>query len=379
MSRRPPNVPLTTAVVAAALGLATSALADPPASLQQFSDQAQQLYAHARLGMVRVRLPTPQWLARENRLRQFMAKWGSQLDPAVREQLMEEQEQATLAAHGRTTPAGPSTAPSSFPAGLTPADPPSPSDRVLVATGLLIDAEGHAVFPLYIDRSDMAATPTLPALTGDGRPTVASFVGSDRNTNLTVLKLADVGRGQPAPLADTAGGGRPPDGSLALVVATDASAHLTVWTAASADVGLVVRPDGSFAGFGFGDDFLAAGTARPIVDQLVATGVVRRPVLGVRGIGVRRADVFDPAALPPGDAADDVAGGPSAVYVRRVEAGSVAERADIRPADVILSIAGQAVGPRTFAAVIANRRGDTILRVRRGTQTLDVTVNLRLD
>ena len=317
MSRPPAHLRL----LWAATGAAASAIArgDPP-SLQAFSDQSRQLYAHARLGLVRVRLPTPQWLARENRLRQFMAKWGNQLDPAVRERLMEEQEEAAQAA--TRSPSSQSTvAGLGATGGLTTADPPRPSDRVLVATGLLVDAAGHAVFPLYIDRSDLAASPTLQALTGDG-----------------------------------------------------SSAHLAVWTAASADVGLVVRPDGTFAGFGFGDDFLSAGTARPIVDQLVADGTVRRPVLGVTGVAVRRDDVFDSG---PAGTAD--AGGPSAVYVRRVDAGSPAAAAGVRPGDVILSVAGQPVGPRTFAAVITARRGATVLRVRRGTRTVELTVDLRLE
>ncbi len=359
--------PLWPAVAALTVAAAV-ARADPPADapaplLQQLSDETQRMYAHARLGMVRVRLPTPAWLAEQNRMRQLLAKWGSQLDPAVREQFRQEQERAAQLARQR-----PATQPLS--SGFTVAVVPS-DDRVLVATGLLVDPAGHAVFPLYIDRSDTAGA-TLAALTGDGRPTVASFVGSDRNTNLTVLKLADVGGGRPAPLGGddrATPAGRPADGSVALVVPPDGSAHLTVWTAASADVGLVLRPDGTFAGFGFADDFLSAATARPIVAQLVAAGTVRRPTLGVTGTAVGRADLFDPTA----------AGGPSAIRVLAVDAGSAADVAGVRPADVILAVAGQSVGPRTFAAVIAGRRGATLLRVRRGPATLDLTVDLRLD
>ena len=381
----PPAGRLNGAVVAiAALCLSTTARADPPL-LQQLSDETQHLYGRARLGMVRVRLPTPQWLAQENRLRQFMAKWGNQLDPAVRERLIAEQERAAVAAHagastqpiGRpaTVPAWPTTAPATA---LTVADSPAAADRVLVATGVLVDSAGHVVFPLYIDRSDLGTPPTLAALTGDGRPAVATFVGSDRNTNLTVLKLDDPGP-SPAPLLVTADASRPADGSVALVVTPEGSAHLTVWTSTSADIGLVIRPDGTFAGFGFPDDFVSAATARPIVAQLVATGTVRRPVLGVVGVAVRRSYLFDPAVVAADDAADAAGGGPAAVYVRAVEPNSAADRAGVRPADVILAVAGQPVGPRTFAAVIAARRGKTVLRVRRASQALDVTVDLQVE
>jgi hypothetical protein len=358
----------------------------PPASLQQLSDQTQQLYARARLGMVRVRLPTPVWLARENRLAELMAKWGNQLDPSVRERILEEQEQAALAAHARLPPAAsPPNAvptPGSKPALTVPDDDGvrAPSDRVLIATGWLIDSAGHAVFPLFLDRSDLGTDDALAALTGDGRATVATFVGSDRNTNLTVLKLAAIGAGRPAALAAGAGGGRPPDGSLAMVITPDGLAHLTIWTAASTDVGLVVRPDGTFAGFGFPDDFLAAATARPIVDQLVATGVVRRPVLGVAGVAIRRSYLFDPALPTASDPTEPaISDGPSAIYVRTVDADSAAARGGLRPADVILAVAGQSIGPRTFAAVIAARRGATVLRVRRASRTIDLTVDLQLD
>ena len=364
MTRRPAHLRRpwpAAAVVALALSAGLPARADPPAPLlQQLSDETQRMYAHARLGMVRVRLPTPPWLLRQNQ--QLLAKWGAQLSPAAREQILEMQERA---ARPRAT-TGPSTGPAlAWPAGnaglaLTPVP-----NRVLVATGLLVDSAGDAVFPLYVDRSDLNGT-SLAALTGDGRPTVAAFVGSDRITNLTVLKLADPG-GHPADLAGTPN--RPADGSVAMVVAADGSAHLTLWTAASTDTGLVLRPDGTCAGFAFTDDFLPVATARPIVDQLVATGTVRRPRLGVTGQAVRRAELSDPA----------LTGGPAAIRVSAVDPGSAAARADLRPADVILAVAGQSVGPRTFAAVITARRGATVIRVRRGGQTIDLTVDLRLE
>ena len=378
------RVPHATAALATLLSTAASAQTPQPL-LQQLSDQTQQLYGRARVGMVRVRLPTPQWLARENRLRQLMLEWGPRLTPAVRERIQAEHDRAARAAHASAA-ARPATVPA-WPAGDPLSDrlaAPS-TDLVLVATGVLVDPAGHVVLPLYIDRADFGPTTatgeppaTLAALTGDGRATAATFVGSDFATKLTVLKLADPGP-HPMPLAVAADVNRPADGSVALVVAPEGSAHLTVWTSASADVGLVLRADGTFAGFGFADDFLSAATAGPIVRQLIATGTVRRPMLGVGGVPVRRSYLFDPAVVGADDADDGLAAaGPSAVLVTTVDPGSPAAAADLRPHDVILAVAGRPVGPRTFAAAIAVRNGPTPLRVRRGPLTLTVSVDLHV-
>ena len=380
----------------AVLALAAVARADPPTTgpsvppspppslLEQLSDQTHRAYARARLGMVRVRLPTPPWLARENRLRELMARLGTQLDPDVRRRVVGELAQAADPSWPRasTVPLPvPMTAPTRPEAGA------APTDRVLVATGVLLDTAGHVVLPLYLDRADLGEWPTLAAVTGDGRPTTAAFVGSDRATNLTVVKLADPGP-RPAPLAAAADAGRPADGAIALVVTPEGLAHLTVWTAASTDVGLVLRVDGAFAGFGFADDFLPMSTARPITDQLIASGTVRRPALGVVGVGMRRSYLFDPAAdsaavaaggSPDGGTPDAVADGPSAVFVRVVDPDGPAARGGVRPGDVILAVDGRPVGPRTFAAAITVARGPTPLRVRRGSQTQTLSVDLRLD
>ncbi len=358
------------ALAAALIATAWQAAGAEEPLLQQLSDETQHLYARARGGMVRVRLPTPPWLARENQ--RLMAKWGAQLDPAFLQQILRDRERAVLTPRAAT---GPATGPAGRP-GLTITVIAGP-DRVLVATGLLLDPAGHAVFPLYLDPSELPPGTTLAALAGDGRPTVAAFVGSDRFTNLTVLKLADPGdhptllTAPPTTAPDTApAAGRPADGSLSLVVAPDGSARLAVWSPASADVGLVLRPDGSFAGFGFENDFLPMDTARPVLDQLVATGGVHRRPFGVAAEPVHRSDLTADPAGP---------GGPFALRVTDVEPGSTADRGHVLPGDVILSVAGQPVGPRTFAAVIAGRRGAVPIRVRRGSVTRELTVTLGAD
>ena len=64
-----------------AIGVATSQLrADPPTLLQQLSDETQRVYLQSRHSMVRVQLPTPQWLEQYNERTAFLQKWGPKLD-----------------------------------------------------------------------------------------------------------------------------------------------------------------------------------------------------------------------------------------------------------------------------------------------------------
>jgi S1-C subfamily serine protease len=57
--------------------------------------------------------------------------------------------------------------------------------------------------------------------------------------------------------------------------------------------------------------------------------------------------------------------------------GSAAARGGVQVDDLILSVDDQLVGDApTFGAVIATRTGDTILKVLRGSQTIQLTVHL---
>src|SRR3954470_14765105 len=71
--------------------------ADPPATgtrplLKQLNEETQSLYREIQAGVVRVQLPPPKWaglpLAEQDNP---VNKWGDRLDPAVRQQLQQDQ------------------------------------------------------------------------------------------------------------------------------------------------------------------------------------------------------------------------------------------------------------------------------------------------
>jgi S1-C subfamily serine protease len=257
----------------------------------------------------------------------------------------------------------PTTAP--FKVQLQLNDVPHPDVSIsLFAIGLLVDGDGHAVFPISVDRKYLGDAP-LPAVTGDGQATTATFVGCDPKTNLTVLQLKNH-TGTPAAL----GHSRPEDGSLTLVIATDGGARLLVWNGQHPEAGFAVLPDGAVAGFGFNQHFLAAATAKPIVDQLIATGEVHRAILGVLMKAVDRDDALRHQRQALGTS--------PAIRITAVQEGSAAAQGGLQIDDLILSIDDQPVGDApTFAAVIATHRGQTTLKVLRGEKAMDVVVNLQ--
>ncbi len=372
------------AALAAGLVSSTSLFAQTPQQptlLQQLSEDTQRVYENTRGSLIRVQLPTPQWLEQINEREKFLRKWGTQLNPEVLQQLQKEQETARaeeyrqVAAASSTQPAvsttqmsAPSTTQSSetnglqFPLGHSM--PEDPGNLVLVVTGLMYDNDGHAVVPLYVERKLIGNVP-LRVLMGNGEVTSAKFVGSDRHTHLTVLQLENH-NGPPATLSPR----RPEDGVLTLVVAPEGGSRLVVWTNAHPEQGLVLMADGSVGGFGFEGGFLGAAECKPIVDQIIATGEVHRAVLGVMVREVHKDDVLR-QSLP-------ALGSRPAIRVLRVDANSAAQRGGLRAGDLILAIADQPVGDApTFAAVIATRRGKTDLQVLRGDAVQTFNVDLQ--
>ena len=351
----PPRAALFTFALSIASVAVPRAKAQQPSTptdtlLQQLSADTQRLYLSVRTSIVRVQLPTPHWLDQLNTRRDLLQKWGPQLSPEVREKLVE---QERLAMEKRST-----TQPSTQPAPQNP--------LVLLATGMLIDGDGHAVVPVFVDRTSVGEVP-LRILLGDGHVTVARFLGSDRKTNLSVWQLSQFPH-EPVRLAPS----RPEDGTLALVIAPDGSSRLVVWNSMHAESGLIVSPDGAIAGFGFNGQFLGAAACKPLVDQIVATGAVHRAVLGVRVREVGRDDSIR-QQLPE-------LGNHPAIAVMQVDPGSAADHGGVCAGDLILTIDSQPVGDGpTFAAVIAGRRGQTPLRVLRRGEVVELMVELKAD
>jgi len=352
-------------------GLLAQEPTSQPTLLEQLSDDTQRLYVQARHSMVRVQLPTPQWLEQFNNRQEFLRKWGPIMDPVVRQKITEEQDRdlSELQHLPTTLPATRSSlaASTTQPGGelhVTEGERPAQPSLALYAVGMLVDDQGHAVFPVFVDRKYFGDA-ALPAITGEGQITTARFVGSDAKTNLTVLQL-ETHTGTPAPL----GHRRPEDGAMTLSIARDGGARLVVWNNQHPEPGFAVLADGSVAGFGFDNHFLGASVAKPIVDQLISTGQVHRAVLGVLTMEVGRDDPLRRQRAELGAS--------PAIRIIAVQDGSAAARGGIRKDDLVLSIGDQPVGDApTFAAIIATRSGETTLIVLRGRQIIPLTVNLQ--
>jgi serine protease Do len=113
---------------------------------------------------------------------------------------------------------------------------------------------------------------------------------------------------------------------------------------------------------------IAINTAKPIADQLVATGKVIYPYLGA-----------DYVALNPAVAAQNNIAQPYGAYVTYVDPSSPAAQAGLQAHDVITNVDGTAlVGDSDLALIIhAHKPGDTLtLTVARGSQTLTLKVTL---
>ncbi|MGH7177670.1 MAG: PDZ domain-containing protein, partial [Tepidisphaeraceae bacterium] len=156
-------------------------------------------------------------------------------------------------------------------------------------------------------------------------------------------------------------GTRPADGALVMILgAAGDSGKLAVWTGGQQDRGVVVSADGAVAGFARYGQFLDAANAKIVIDQIVQYGKVRRATLGV---------IVSQSQAPDGR---------RALHVERVMPGSAAAAAGVAEGDYVLSFANQPVGDLpNFAAVIAAREGATKMQLLRGSDVVEVTVELK--
>ncbi|HEX8912529.1 MAG TPA: PDZ domain-containing protein, partial [Humisphaera sp.] len=249
--------------------------------------------------------------------------------------------------------------------------------------GLLLDDAGHVLVPIYLEREAAGDRPVRLAA-GDGDVVDATFVGSDEQTGLTVLRLAK------APAATRPAAGPPPErpaspprlaparlnrdrlaeGSLVMLVnPADGSGRLAVWTGGAREFGVVVTVDGRVAGIARGGQFLSAAACRLVADHIVRHGAVRRATLGVV---ITQVEPTDPARQQVAELGDR-----AAVRVDEVVKGSAADRAGVRQGDLILALGGDPVHDiPSLAAAIAARSGEAKLTILRDGRTQDVTVQL---
>ncbi|QOV88835.1 S1C family serine protease [Humisphaera borealis] len=249
--------------------------------------------------------------------------------------------------------------------------------------GLLLN-DHHVLVPVYVEREAVGEQPIKLAC-GDGEPIYARFVGSDQQTQLTVLQLnapahakskaeaknganaadAFACLGKPVILSD-----KPlPEGSVVLMLSPiDGAARLAVWSSGARDLGVVLTIDGQVAGIARHGQFLSGGACKLIADQIVRHGAVRRATLGVI---ISQVDANDPARQNA-----DLGDRP-AVRIDQVMKDSVAERGGLVKGDLILTLAGDPVhNIPTLAAAIAARQGLTELKVLRDGKVISMRVDL---
>jgi hypothetical protein len=353
-------------------GSKTADSTDGARLLQQLSKATSKVYAELRPGIVRVELPLPTWMA-PLEPNAPLSQWRMQLDPAIREWL-EEPRMRELGVRASITPTTQPTDASSAlirqwqgtinvrPDGTAEiVGPGAASVDVEVAStgvrvmGLVSDTQGHVLIPMFVDVDALGHRPII-ATGSDGRQVKATYVGADRKTSITLLKL-ETPIGKPVPLTQ----GAPAEGSLIMILAPDGeSGKLSLWTNGTAERGIVVSLEGGVAGFARRGQFLSAAQAQPLVEQIILHGKVRRAVLGVTVTQ------------------DETPSGQRAIKVLRVAPGSSAEKAGLKEGDFIVSLAGQPVmDVWQFGAEIAKCDGATELHVVRAGESLTVRALLK--
>jgi S1-C subfamily serine protease len=333
--------------------------------LQELNQQTQALYKDVADGIVRVQLPLPTAAADDpNNPNNPLAKWAGQLDPEVRRQLEELQRRQpggsfVLAEIHPTT--GPSATTATGPhlivmrlSGFTPN-----------CMGMVIDDQGDLVIPHYVNKE--AFDQPVPVALGNGQMASATFVGSDQQSDMTVLKLQNA-----KSKSLTTATSRPDDGSLLMILSLNPSFNrLAVWSGWEPDFAVLVTMEGQAAGFTLGGRYVSAATCKTIGKELVDHGEVRRAFLGVL---IETVGPDDPQRR-----ADATLGDTPAIRVDGVVKNSPADQAGIHPGDLILKLGTADVGDTpAFAAAIATGRGKTQIVLLRDGMKITVDVDLQV-
>ena len=381
--------------------------------LDQLNRETRELYEQVRQGVVRVQLPSPRWMNDVNVVsRERLLNKYQNLDPKVRRQI-EERDASTIKAKSRgpvgeplaeRTDGGsdaattPSTGPVVTDAPIThgkgtyivvpppqvqqqqdtaPRDPIAGGKMELEAkaeggpatftpnnVGLILPG-GFIMVPLYVEREACEEVP-LRVAAHDGQVVDATFVGSDRQTNLTILKTEQT-LGEPVRVAKE----KPEEGSLVMMIAPqDGSGRLGLWTGGAQDFSIVFTSSGELAGVARYGQFLTGPACRLIADQIMRHGSVKRATLGVIISEIREDDPLR-QQVP-------VLGRRTAMRIDQVMPDSAADRAGLKPGDLLLALAGDDVTDiPSFAAAIAARAGETELQVLRGEEIISVKVDLQ--
>ena len=348
--------------------------------LEELNRQTVALYHEVQTGIYRVELPDPKWISAYAMA--AMNRWDRALDPAVRRRL---EQGLPLPIEAAEVVSGSSTRPARdsgrgallvvrTKTGVERGKDPVLGGELRVHSkptagftpnqiALLLDLDGHLLVPLYVE-PEVVKDQRLKLMGPDGAVTSARFVGSDRQTNLTLLQV-DKPAGKPVRL----GASRPDSGSLALCLSqADGSGRLVLWTDSSDESGIIVSIDGRVCGIARSGQFLAGSACELIARRLVQYGSVRRATLGVLITEIKGDD--------PSLKHTTAAHARSAMRIDQVIGGSAADKAGLKPGDLVLAVGGETISDLpSFAAAIAARDGLTELQVLRGSQRLQVSVD----
>jgi hypothetical protein len=217
----------------------------------------------------------------------WMRKWGDQLNERVLSKI--EEMAATQPADIRTNKGLPSVAQDDVTA--VPGDSRNVAylddvtNRLLAVVpqsgapadliGVRARGRQYVAIPVYITAEEVGGRP-LHVFAGSEQ-VEATFVGSDRQTYVSVLKLAKP-FGKAMPFADE----KPANGSLVLMLSpARRGAKLTVWSGGYDDHAVLVDVAGRVAGFARPGQLLAGEDVRFVANEIVKNGKVKRAQLGV--------------------------------------------------------------------------------------------------
>jgi S1-C subfamily serine protease len=344
--------------------------------LSQLDAEMRSLYAQVAAGTVRVQLPMPTVARLLGPDEHWMRKWADQIDANVMAKI-EEMATTQPSANVGMQPGLPrADARRTF----VPGDPQSVvylddvGERLVAVLprdgaegefcGVVLGDGAHVAIPAYVTKEEVGGRALR--VTAGQEQIDATFVGSDRQTNVTVLKLAKPW-GTALAFADE----KPHPGSLVLMLSpARRGAKLTVWSGGYDDHAVVIDVNGRVAGFARPGQVLAGADLRFVADEIVKHGKVKRAQLGVMIAQVRSNDALR-QQVP-------ALGARPALRVSRVMPNTAAAAAGgLKTGDLILSLAGEAVEDiPTFAAAISSHSGPTELKVLRDGKEATVTVNL---
>jgi S1-C subfamily serine protease len=244
--------------------------------------------------------------------------------------------------------------------------------------GLILDAPGHILVPTYI-AGDASDARRIAVTFYDGRVAPARFVGSDLASDLTLLKLDTSAMNQTISAGSGSADGTMTlcssslsEGTLVLFQSASGPAQLQIWTNSPVGHGIVWTMDGRVAGLVRYGRFLSADACIGVVRQLVQTGRVERPLLGV--VVRQVAPAYEYAVM-----SGPLANVRQALRVEDVALDSPAQSAGIQVGDLILKLDDRPAGDLcSFAAVMAGLRDSTRVQLVRDGRLLTVATGLRM-